>query len=122
MKRTLTFALGVLCTFALLFGATSCKEVVRSGHYVTTGTTSPNMAANIFVQSAVTAAIQEYNTTEMAELRTDEDATSVFRKFVSETKTKIEAMALPTLDDTWVDLNLMNLSEEIVATERLTIE
>ena len=31
-------------------------------------------------------------------------------------------MALPTLDDTWVDLNLMNLSEEIVATERLTIE
>lgn len=122
MKRTLTFALGVLCTFALLFGATSCKEVVRSGHYVAAGERSTNMAANALVESALIAAIQEYNATEMTELRTDADAASAFRRFVSSTKTKIEAMALPTLDDTWVDLNLMNLSEEIVATERLTIE
>lgn len=120
MKKSILAAFGMLC---MLFAFTSCEATYSSGHYVQSGDMSTDMQANMYVQSAVVAAVNEFNATEMQTVRSDKEAISVFRKFVSDTKQKIEGLELPNPgEDTWVDLQLLNLEPEVIATERLTIK
>lgn len=119
MKKSLLIAFGMLCA---LVAFTSCEPIVSSGHYVQPGDMSANLQANVFVQSAIVSAVNEFNSKEMQTVRTDKEAIGVFRQFVTDTKQQVESLDLPKPGDMWVDLQLMNLEQEVVATERLTIE
>ena len=119
MKKSLILA---LFSLGILLASTSCKDTVSSGHYVQVGEMSSNMSANLLVQTAVTAANEEYNAIEMCNVRPDKEAISAFKSFAVTLEQTIEALDLPILGDTWVDLELMNLDQQVIATERLSIE
>lgn len=99
-----------ICFLCLL---TSCDTSEKSTYRIEVGDMSTNFKSNLYLQSAVNNFAEEYRDDAASELRTEKEAERWFDNACNEIKQKTDALNLPTLEDSWVVLELTDYTKVI---------
>ena len=111
------------------FSFTSCDEdETENGWYVAVDTdqSSANFTSNIYIQSAVNNQLQIMNNDFRQKMMSESDAKKHFNAMCSELETKVNALELPVLDNTYCTLYLTHAISDpngkapVITSKRIT--
>jgi lipoprotein len=128
-KELLNKVLLSLFVIMAAFSFTSCDEdETENGWYVAVDTdqSSANFTSNIYIQSAVNNQLQIMNNDFRQKMMSESDAKKHFNAMCSELETKVNALELPVLDNTYCTLYLTHAISDpngkapVITSKRIT--
>lgn len=115
------FILGIIGMFTMLFSLSSCDEETKTYEqfYVTNNSSSSGIQADVSMYIAQRC--KELNAAEFGQALEQSEAENKFQAFCSGLANEVKNKGYKVFADTWVDLQLQNLADEVIADKKVNL-